>query len=491
MFGVEENRPMNHPPLTPLVSIVLLLIGFQFRADARTDGGNGGGSGSGWRNAAVIISPTSSQLSVGQSQQFTASVSGTRYKSVTWFVNGVAGGNASIGTVTSAGLYTAPAVVPAEPVTVIAKCTYQPSAEASATVSISSSASLVSVSVTPTSTSLQLGTVQQFSATVSGTSNSSVNWLVNGNLGGTSTVGTISAGGLYTAPSTMPPTTVVVTAQSAAQPSASANATIQLTVPPVSISISPTSTSMQLGGTQQFSASVSGTSNTSVTWLVDGTAGGSSAGGTISSSGFYTAPSSMPATPITVTAQSIAQPSASASASVQLSAPFVSVSVSPASASVIEGNTQQFSAQVSGTNNTAVNWFVLGISGGNSTVGTVTSSGLYTAPASIPSGQVVVTAQSAASPSSSANAAVTVIAPAAHSVDLSWSADSSPVAGYNIYRGAQPSGPFTKVNSSLDTATVYTDTSVVSGQTYYYAATSVDSNGIESGYSNVAQASIP
>jgi fibronectin type 3 domain-containing protein len=74
---------------------------------------------------------------------------------------------------------------------------------------------------------------------------------------------------------------------------------------------------------------------------------------------------------------------------------------------------------------------------------------------------------------------------------LSWNASTSQVAGYNIYRGSQPSGPFTKLNSTLDTGTAYTDTSVFSGQTYYYAATSVDSNNVESAYSNIATALIP
>jgi hypothetical protein len=78
-----------------------------------------------------------------------------------------------------------------------------------------------------------------------------------------------------------------------------------------------------------------------------------------------------------------------------------------------------------------------------------------------------------------------------HSVSLSWNGSTSQVAGYNIYRGSQPSGPFTKLNSILDTATSYTDSSVASGQTYYYAATSVDSNNLESGYSNIAIAVIP
>jgi len=77
-----------------------------------------------------------------------------------------------------------------------------------------------------------------------------------------------------------------------------------------------------------------------------------------------------------------------------------------------------------------------------------------------------------------------------HNVSLSWNATSQ-IAGYNIYRSSQPSGPFTKLNSILDTATVYTDVSVASGQTYYYAATSVDTNNVESGYSNIATAVIP
>jgi fibronectin type 3 domain-containing protein len=152
---------------------------------------------------------------------------------------------------------------------------------------------------------------------------------------------------------------------------------------------------------------------------------------------------------------------------------------------------QQFAAAVSNTTYTSVNWLVSGVVGGNSSVGTISSSGLYTAPAGAPSGSVLVTAQSTYDPNSSATASVTITAPVAHDVNLSWAASSSAVAGYNVYRGAQPSGPFAKINPSLETATVYTDGTVVSGQTYYYATTAVDSSGTESGYSNVAQAVVP
>jgi hypothetical protein len=168
----------------------------------------------------------------------------------------------------------------------------------------------------------------------------------------------------------------------------------------------------------------------------------------------------------------------------------VTVSISPTNVSLPVGQTQQFSAAVSGTTNTAVNWLVSGIVGGNTSVGTISSAGLYSAPGTAPSGQVTVTAQSIANTSSSASTYVTVTQPVQHSVSLSWS-DTASVAGYNVYRGTQSTGPFVKINASLDTATVYTDNSVTSGQTYYYATTAVGTSGAESAYSNVAQATIP
>jgi len=77
-----------------------------------------------------------------------------------------------------------------------------------------------------------------------------------------------------------------------------------------------------------------------------------------------------------------------------------------------------------------------------------------------------------------------------HTVDLSWNASSGAV-GYNIYRGSVSGGPYTVINSSLDGTTAYTDNTVVSGQTYYYVATAVNSTSQESGYSNQATAVIP
>jgi hypothetical protein len=79
---------------------------------------------------------------------------------------------------------------------------------------------------------------------------------------------------------------------------------------------------------------------------------------------------------------------------------------------------------------------------------------------------------------------------ASYSVNLYWNA-SSDATGYNVYRSASASGSYAKINSSLTPSTSFTDSSVTSGQTYYYAATSVNSEGAESARSAAVQAVIP
>jgi fibronectin type 3 domain-containing protein len=65
------------------------------------------------------------------------------------------------------------------------------------------------------------------------------------------------------------------------------------------------------------------------------------------------------------------------------------------------------------------------------------------------------------------------------------------VVGYNVYRGTQSGGPYTKLNSSPVSATTCTDSSVKAGQTYFYVVTAADSSNVESAYSNEVSASIP
>ena len=78
-----------------------------------------------------------------------------------------------------------------------------------------------------------------------------------------------------------------------------------------------------------------------------------------------------------------------------------------------------------------------------------------------------------------------------HTVSLSWNASTSTVAGYNVYRGGQSGGPYSKINSALQPATNYTDASVQSGQTYFYVATAVDNNSGESAFSGEVAVVVP
>jgi hypothetical protein len=77
-----------------------------------------------------------------------------------------------------------------------------------------------------------------------------------------------------------------------------------------------------------------------------------------------------------------------------------------------------------------------------------------------------------------------------YSVNILWNS-SSGAAGYNVYRSTTANGTYAKINSALDTTTAYTDTTVVSGQTYYYAATSVSSSGQESTQSAPVEVAVP
>ncbi len=77
-----------------------------------------------------------------------------------------------------------------------------------------------------------------------------------------------------------------------------------------------------------------------------------------------------------------------------------------------------------------------------------------------------------------------------HTVDLTWNASTDAVS-YNIYRGTVSGGPYTMVNTSSDSTTTYADSTVVSGDTYYYVATAVNASSEESGYSNQTTAVIP
>jgi hypothetical protein len=375
---------------------------------------------------------------------------GTSNTGVGWKANG--------GTVTTTGLYTAPST--AGTYTVTATSAADSTKSASATITVSQPAQ-VSISVSPYTANIQTGGQQQFTASVLGTSNTGVAWKANG--------GTVTTTGLYTAPSTAG--TYTVTATSAADSTKSSSATITVSQPTqISISVSPGTASLQTAAQQQFTAMISGTSNTAVTWTASG--------GTITTSGLYTAPTT--AGTYTVMAVSAANSSRSASATVSVSAPQpVSISISPTSLAMPEKWQQQFSAIVSGSASTGVTWTV------SKGTGTITQSGLYTAPQAVETD--IVTATSQADSTKSASATITVAAP--HTVALTWTPSSSTGVTYDVYRGTVTGGPYILLVSGV-TGSSYIDKNVQSGSTYYYVTTAATSGG-QSSYSNEVQAVIP
>lgn len=282
----------------------------------------------------VSIAPAAVQLQADLGQQkFVATVQNSPNAGVVWKVNHLLGGNAAYGRISPAGLYTAPALQPQPAQVIVTAVSMENSnSRASAQVAITPA---VSVTLSPASASVVVRHTLQFTATVSNATNTAVTWSVNGATGGSAADGTIDASGFYTAPAVYPGLgQITITAISVQDPKQSATAAVSLENG-VQISISPTQATLNLGASLGFSATVANTSNTAVTWSVNGVNGGNSGVGIISADGVYTAPSALPSpASVTVTVTSQADPTASASASVQLTLPPGSFSLAPVSTSL-------------------------------------------------------------------------------------------------------------------------------------------------------------
>lgn len=165
--------------------------------------------------------------------------------------------------------------------------------------------SSVSISVSPTGVTVASGASQKFSASVQGTSNTAVVW--------SASAGSISSEGSFVAPKVTSPTSVTVRAASAADSTKTASAVVTVNpgITAISVTVSPSVASIGAGKTQQFAASVQGTTNTSVNW--------SASAGAVSSAGMFTAPSVSSSMSVTITATSAADSTKKASASVSVS----------------------------------------------------------------------------------------------------------------------------------------------------------------------------
>lgn len=255
-------------------------------------GGCGGGNKT---TAGVTVTPPTATVLAGRAQLFTPTVTGVSSSTVTWAVSQgtatpITGGNSTLGTITTSGLYTAPITIPnPNTVTITATSTVDTKATGTATVTIDSG---VRVKVLPASddcatsvpSNLSIGTGEQFQfkSCVTGTTSTSVTWEVNGTAGGSSTVGTITGSGLYSAPTT-PPSSVTISAVSAADPNQSGTIKLSVTAAadPTLASLEPSTAAqgsvqqdIYLTGTNFFSTSqalVGGSANNVSTTFISTT----------------------------------------------------------------------------------------------------------------------------------------------------------------------------------------------------------------------------
>lgn len=312
-FSESEGPVRKFLPAVLSWSVTLLALLVCVGCIAHQPGSGGGGGSNG--PTVVTVSPTSASVSGAATLQFTATVTPIPNQNVTWNVNGVQGGNATVGTILATGVYTAP-VPPPTPNTVSITATSQADGTVSAAATVTITPSQVAVSLAAASGQIGVGATDQITATVTGTTNTTVAWYVNNILGGNSTFGTIANPNsnliaVYTAPPTVPAnTTVTITATSQANPAVTGTANVSIV--PIVITISPSPASVAAGGgTQQFTASVTGATNPSVSWSVSPNANcpATNVGSINASNGLYTAPPWIPQPvsppgpcPVTITA---------------------------------------------------------------------------------------------------------------------------------------------------------------------------------------------
>jgi formylglycine-generating enzyme required for sulfatase activity len=380
-----------------LAGTLALVTALTFTACDNPSGG-GGSTPGGTVITGVTVSPATANVTKGGTQTFTATVAGTGnpVQTVTWTLSGGGTGTA----ISSAGVLTVAVNETATSLTITATSTVDTSKSGTAVVSVSGAATVSGVTVYPGTASVAKGGTQTFTATVAGTGNpaQTVTWTLSGDGEGT----TISAAGVLAVSANETATSLTITATSTVDTSKSGTAAV--TVPTVSaVTVSPGTVSVAKGGTQTFTAEVTGAGDPAQT--VRWTLSGGGEGTTISAAGVLTVAANETATSLTITATSTVDTSKSGTAAVTV--PAVSaVTVSPGTASVIKGGTATFTAEVTGTGDPAqtVSWALSG--GGEGT--TISAAGVLTVAANETATNLTVTATSTVDTSKSGTAAVTI-----------------------------------------------------------------------------------
>src|SRR6202000_1580338 len=291
---------------------------------------------------ALTVTPSGAAIAGATQQQFSAKTGDGSRPSVNWSVNDVAGGNAMLGTIDSKGMYSAPEFPPTPNGIKVS------AVESSNPRMLGNGAATLN-NPTPVLTSLTPLEVPQgpFTVTVTGKHFAQ---------GATVYLGTLALATTYVSSTPLPAAgaaaqapagTQVITVQNPApgpSPSTGLNFIIE---GGAKVTIAPPVASIRCGSQQTFVATVTGALNTSVTWTVNGVAGGNPPVGTITTAGVYTAPLTLPSPDtVTVTATSVEDPTKSANVTVTVENPIpVITGVTPA---ILTAN-MQFLITINGT----------------------------------------------------------------------------------------------------------------------------------------------
>ena len=441
----------------------------------------------------ITAQPVSQTVIAGAAATFSVNATGMGTLTYQWKKGGAAIGGAN------SASYTTPATASSDSgaqytVTVANSFGSVSSGVATLTVNVPST-----ISAQPTSETVASGQTATFSVTATSSGALSYQWKKNGSaIGG----GTSSS---YTTPATVASDngaifTVTVTGSTG---SATSNAaTLTVTAPPT-ITAQPASKTVLAGQTATFSVTATGAAPLTYQW----SNGGASIGG--ATSAVYTTPATTSAnsgSQFTVTVSNTSGSVTSNAATLTVTTGTVLLNAGQSSlnfSSVTIGSNKSLPVSFTNAGNSNVTISNVMISGAGYSASGIQTGQIVTpgqtatlnvtftpATAAVLQGSVTVTSDATNSPAT-VTLSGTGVQAVSHSVTLTWTASSSAVTGYNVYKSSVSGGPYAKLNSSPVSATTYSDTAVNSSQTYFYVVTSVDSSGIESANSAEVSASVP
>jgi hypothetical protein len=444
----------------------------------------------------IISQPLGQTITTGQTATFSVSASGTAPLSYQWYKNGT-----GIGGATSSS-YTTPAETTADngaQFTVVLSNNVGNLSSNAAILTVTPAPVAPTITTQPASRTITLGQTATFSVIASGTSPLSYQW----NKNGTAISGATSS--TYVTPATIGSDNgaqFTVTVSNSAGTVTSNPAILTVNTPP-SITSQPASQTLIAGQTATFSAAATGTAPLSYQWQKNGTPIGGANSASYTTGATTTSDNGAQ---FIVVVSNTAGSITSSPATLTVNAATYLISASPASLSfgnINTGTSSTLTVTLTNSGNSSVTISNVSVSGAgfNATgvsTGTILTSGqtatlnVTFAPAAAGNvtGNIAVVSNASNSPATIAfsGTGVQVVSP---SVDLTWTASTSVVLGYNVYRSAQSGGPYTKLSTTLVTLISYIDSVVQSGQTYFYVVTAVDSANVESVYSNDASAVIP